>query len=68
MRCFVALGLENGPGAALAPWLESTRASFPELAVTPAGSLHLTLSFLGELGDGEVKAAGGGRASDGKNE
>jgi 2'-5' RNA ligase len=57
VRCFVALGLDDGPGQALAPWLESTRARFPELAVSPAVNLHLTLAFLPEVGDEQVELA-----------
>jgi RNA 2',3'-cyclic 3'-phosphodiesterase len=58
VRCFIALGLEDGPASSLAPWLESTRELFPELAVSPAGNLHLTLAFLGETGAAAVEAAG----------
>ena len=58
MRCFVALGLENGPASALSGWLETTRELFPELAVSPASNLHLTLAFLGETSDDAVAAAG----------
>jgi 2'-5' RNA ligase len=58
VRCFVALGLEDGPGVALREWLERTRADFAEMAVTPAENLHLTLAFLGALDDGQVEAAG----------
>jgi 2'-5' RNA ligase len=58
VRCFIALGLDEAPASRLAPWLETTRERFPELAVTPAGNLHLTLAFLGEIGEGAVEAAG----------
>lgn len=58
MRCFVALGLENGPASPLSGWLETTRELFPELAVSPASNLHLTLAFLGEIGDEAVESAG----------
>jgi RNA 2',3'-cyclic 3'-phosphodiesterase len=58
VRCFVALGLEDGPEAVLAPWLESTRARLPELAVSPAANLHLTLAFMADVGDEQVDAAG----------
>ena len=58
MRCFIALGLEEGPASSLAPWLESTRERFKELAVIPPGNLHLTLAFLGDLGFEAVEAAG----------
>jgi 2'-5' RNA ligase len=58
VRCFIALGLEDGPAATLGPWLESTRELFPELTVTPPGNLHLTLAFLGEIGDEAVEGAG----------
>jgi 2'-5' RNA ligase len=57
MRCFIALGLEDGPAEALRPWLDRTRAEFAELAVTPAANLHLTLAFLGEIDDAGVEAA-----------
>lgn len=54
----------------LAPWLESARARFPELAVSPAANLHLTLAFMAHVGDEQVElvgaalgaAAGGRRA------
>lgn len=42
----------------LASWLESTREQFAELAVSPAVNLHLTLAFLGEVGEEQVAAAG----------
>ena len=58
MRCFAALGLEDGPTEALRPWLDGTRAEFAELAVTPAENLHLTLAFLGEIDAGQVESAG----------
>jgi 2'-5' RNA ligase len=58
MRCFVAVGLEDGPASSLAAWLESTGELFPELAVIPAGNLHLTLAFLGEIDAEAVEAAG----------
>jgi 2'-5' RNA ligase len=58
VRCFIALGLEDGPGGSLGPWLDSTRQFFPELTVTRPGNLHLTLAFLGEIGDEAVEAAG----------
>ncbi|MFY9613802.1 MAG: 2'-5' RNA ligase family protein, partial [Candidatus Dormiibacterota bacterium] len=57
MRCFVAVGGETDLGASLGGWLEQTRERFPELSVTPAGNLHLTLAFLGELDPGQVEAA-----------
>ena len=57
MRCFVALGLADGPEAALEPWLESTRANFTELAVSRATNLHLTLAFLGEIGEESLELA-----------
>ncbi len=59
MRCFVALGLEDGPAEALREWLDWARAEFPELAVTPAENLHLTLAFLGAIDADQVEAAGG---------
>jgi 2'-5' RNA ligase len=58
MRCFAALGLEDGPTEALRPWLDGARAEFAELAVTPAENLHLTLAFLGEIDAGQVESAG----------
>ncbi len=58
MRCFVALGLEDGPAAALAGWLEQLRHDFAELAVTPTENLHLTLAFLGNLDEAAVTDAG----------
>jgi RNA 2',3'-cyclic 3'-phosphodiesterase len=58
VRCFIALGLEDGPASSLAAWLESTRELFPELAVSEAGNLHLTLAFLGEIDAEAVEAAG----------
>lgn len=57
MRCFIALALEPSPAEALAGWLESARSAAPELAITPAQNLHLTLAFLGELSDDAVEAA-----------
>jgi 2'-5' RNA ligase len=41
----------------LGRWLERTRERFPELSVTPATNLHLTLAFLGELEEGQVETA-----------
>jgi 2'-5' RNA ligase len=57
VRCFVAVGGETDLGAALGGWLGRTRERFPELSVTPASNLHLTLAFLGELDAGQVEAA-----------
>jgi 2'-5' RNA ligase len=57
VRCFIAVGGSPDLGGALAGWLEQTRERFPELSVTPAQNLHLTLSFLGELDDGQVGVA-----------
>lgn len=57
MRCFIALGLEPAPGEALRDWLAQTRAECPELSVSPAGNLHITLAFLGELDPIAVEAA-----------
>lgn len=58
MRCFVALGLDQGPAPALAGWLEQARHDFTELAVTPTENLHLTLAFLGNLDQPALAAAG----------
>ncbi len=58
MRCFAALGLEDGTSEALRRWLDGARAEFAELAVTPAENLHLTLAFLGEIDAGQVESAG----------
>jgi 2'-5' RNA ligase len=58
VRCFVALGLEDGPAAALAGWLEQVRQDVAELTVTPTENLHLTLAFLGKLDEAAVAAAG----------
>jgi 2'-5' RNA ligase len=58
VRCFIAVGLEDGPAASLTAWLESTRELFPELGVTSPANLHLTLAFLGELDADAVVAAG----------
>ncbi|HEV3231352.1 MAG TPA: RNA 2',3'-cyclic phosphodiesterase [Candidatus Dormibacteraeota bacterium] len=58
MRCFIALGWREGPAAALERWLDQTRAEFPELAVTPAENLHLTMAFLGEVSLELAGAAG----------
>ena len=58
MRCFIALGLVDGPAEALRPWLTRSRGEFAELALTPAENLHLTLAFLGQVDPGEAGAAG----------
>ena len=58
MRCFVALGLEDGPAEALRPWLDATRGGFPELAMAPPENLHLTLAFLGQVDAAQVESAG----------
>jgi 2'-5' RNA ligase len=58
LRCFIAVGGEGDLAGSLGPWLEGTRAAFPELSVTPTQNLHLTLAFLGELDDPQVGAAG----------
>ena len=57
MRCFIAVGGSPDLAGPLAGWLEQTRERFPELSVTPAQNLHLTLSFLGELDENEVAVA-----------
>jgi 2'-5' RNA ligase len=58
VRCFVAVGGEGDLAGALREWLPQTRERFPELSVTPPGNLHLTLAFLGELDEAQVKATG----------
>jgi RNA 2',3'-cyclic 3'-phosphodiesterase len=58
VRCFVALGMEDGPETTLAPWLESTRARFPELAVSSAANLHLTVAFMADVGDEQLELVG----------
>jgi RNA 2',3'-cyclic 3'-phosphodiesterase len=58
VRCFIALGMEDGPEATLAPWLEATRAVYPELAVSSAGNLHLTLAFMANVGEEQVELVG----------
>jgi RNA 2',3'-cyclic 3'-phosphodiesterase len=50
--------MEDGPGAILAPWLESARARFKELAVSPAANLHLTLAFMADVGDEQTEQVG----------
>ena len=58
MRCFVALGLDEGPAPALAGWLRQAGHDFSELAVTPTENLHLTLAFLGDIDAAAAAAAG----------
>jgi RNA 2',3'-cyclic 3'-phosphodiesterase len=57
VRCFIAVGGQSDLSAAMASWLNRTRDEFPELSVSPAQNLHLTLAFLGELNDARVEAA-----------
>jgi 2'-5' RNA ligase len=49
--------MEDAPAATLAPWLESFRARFPELAVSPASNLHLTLAFMADVADDQLEPA-----------
>jgi 2'-5' RNA ligase len=56
LRCFIALGWQGRPTPALDGWLAQARAAFPELAVSPPENLHLTLHFLGEIGDPNAAA------------
>jgi len=46
VRCFIALGTDGAEREALRDWLDRALEA-PELAVTPAENLHVTLAFLG---------------------
>ena len=56
MRLFVALELPEGVVATLARWARA--AQQPGLRLLPAGSLHVTLAFLGERPEEEAGAIG----------
>lgn len=55
-RCFIALALAPAPGLSLEPGLQRLR-TFGELSVPPPENLHLTLAFLGQLDDADVRGA-----------
>lgn len=58
MRCFVALAPSRPLAERIAAWSEETLAPLSWARPLPAGSLHVTLAFLGELdADGAGRAA-----------
>lgn len=57
-RLFVALDLPAGVREALAAWGEGRAAADPALRALPAGSLHLTLCFLGSRPVEEIAPIG----------
>lgn len=56
MRVFVAIDLDDGIRAAIACFLEGVRGFAPEARWVRPESLHVTLKFIGEKSDEEVKA------------
>jgi 2'-5' RNA ligase len=55
-RLFAALELPTAAGEALARWGSAAAAADPALRALPAGTLHVTLHFLGERPSGELEA------------
>lgn len=58
MRCFVALVPPRALTDGIATWGAEAFASFGSVRLIDAASMHLTLAFLGKLGDDEVERAG----------
>ena len=58
IRCFVAILLDEQVRALLAAEIDQLRPLSRAVAWVPAANLHLTLRFLGELGEERVAVAG----------
>jgi 2'-5' RNA ligase len=57
VRVFVALPLPEGIRAELDPWLDRCRQMYPDLRWVSTGQIHLTLRFLGDVGERQVEEA-----------
>lgn len=57
MRCFIALALPPEARKALEKAASSLRSSLPGLSWTKSENYHITLAFLGEIGDSDVVVA-----------